>query len=92
MRYGCSANPCRRAAVKPSRFVVCAVVPLAVLLLGTSAALGRAVPGPEPRRDCSDPGWRVVACEALRDSLPLANGGAPPCPGCALRPRAPATP
>jgi hypothetical protein len=72
--------------------MVLAALPLAVLLLGAQAASARAVAGPEPRRDCSDPGWRVVACEALRDSLPLANGGAPPCPGCALRPRGPATP
>jgi hypothetical protein len=77
----------------PSPLTAASVLPMlagAAVLIAASAAQARAVPGPEPRRDCSgDPGWRVVACEALRDALPLAEGAAP-CPNCALRPRGPA--
>jgi hypothetical protein len=61
-------------------------------LLALPRAEGRAAitTGPEPRRNCGDPGGRFIACEALQESLPVANGGR--CPLCGGRHRVPVTP
>jgi len=63
---------------------------LPLLAVPRSAGRATAVAGPEPRRTCGDPGGRFIACEALQDTLPIANGGR--CPLCGGRHRVPVTP
>jgi hypothetical protein len=72
----------------PRRLAGLTLLPL--LALPRSAGRAAAVAGPEPRRNCGDPGGRGIACEALQETLPLANGGR--CPLCGGRHRIPATP
>jgi hypothetical protein len=61
---------------------------LPLLALPRSVGRAAAVAGPEPRRNCGDPGGRFIACEALQDTLPIANGGR--CPLCGGGHRVPA--
>jgi hypothetical protein len=60
------------------------LLPLAMLpmmVLPRSAGFATAVATPQPAgRNCGDPGGSFIACEALRDMLPLATGSR--CPFC----------
>jgi hypothetical protein len=62
----------------PRRLAGFALLPL--LAVPRAAGRAAAVAGPEPRRHCGDPGGRFIACEALQDTLPIANGAR--CPLC----------
>ena len=72
----------------PRRLAGLSLLPL--LAVPRSLGNAAAVAGPEPRRQCGDPGGRFIAGEALQDSMPLANGGL--CPLCGGRHRVPVTP
>lgn len=62
------------------RIAVLAAIPLVTLPKGAGHAV--AVPGPQPPRNCGDPGGRFIACEALQDALPMLPGGGGRCPIC----------
>ncbi len=72
------------------RLLPLAVLP--VLVLPRTAGQATTVARPMPTgRHCGDPGGSFIACEALRDMLPLASAGAR-CPVCGGRHRLMATP
>lgn len=61
------------------RLLPVAIVPLVALPRAAGFATVVAAPGPTSR-NCGDPGGSFIACEALRDVLPLATGSR--CPLC----------
>lgn len=61
------------------RLLPVAILPM--IALPRAAGLATAVATPAPAtRNCGDPGGSFIACEALRDMLPLATGSR--CPFC----------
>ena len=61
------------------RLLPTAIVPMMALPRATGFASVVATPVPTTR-NCGDPGGSFIACEALRDVLPLATGSR--CPLC----------
>jgi hypothetical protein len=70
------------------RLAALSLLPLLAVPRGGGQA--KAVVGPEPARNCGDPGGRVIACDALRDTLTIT--GDERCPLCGGRHRLPSTP
>ncbi|HWT10845.1 MAG TPA: hypothetical protein VN329_16870 [Roseomonas sp.] len=62
------------------RLLALAILPATALPRAAGQATTVVAPRPAGR-NCSDPGSSFIACEALRDIMPLANAGSR-CPLC----------